>query len=753
MNVSVGYIYLRNHESYEQNNARKLGKTINIPERDSNYATGEIKRGYFEHVYEVPQSKMSIIERLLQCEFSHYNIKHDAGQEFYDKQITELIEPFLKKINVQYHKLEKDEIDKLIRTHRIKNIFKKINIHHLINTLKNQKSTAENDLVQRDDQKVIIQEAIDYFTDSNNENSKGMLILTCGVGKTLISLWITQHLCAKRIIIGVPNILLLNQWYAVVKRIFPMANYLIVEGGIKTSHIIKFLQNIKTELHVSVIITTYASSFKVYDAIETINLQSGADFVFDMKINDEVHHLTSDNLDKKGKTFVSMMKIKAHKQLSLTATIKILENRLNKCDDEIVVSNDNIVQFGKIIAKRSLLWAIRQNIICDYVIQTIIAEYAELNEQFDRFGIDIENDKRMFLSAYTALKSISDGHSRRMLIYANNMDNCLIIINYIKMLLHYQYFNVPGLFYSEYHSEMDKNRQMKTLAQFNQYKYGILTCVYCLGEGYDNNTIDAVLFSENMSSNIRIVQSALRASRKNKECPDKLTKIILPVLHEDQYDWLNNTDNQDLKKVKEVIYQIGLEDEMISQKIKVLKMIIIPPKPSLVEHSSYVPNDIGIYDAELTEKLQLKTMRRTIIATTYEKAKKIISDKNILSKEAYLTLCQCDNRLTPDPENDYKGRFTNWIDYLSIPRIYYDLETCKSKISEYLSNADKIDIKHFYMDISLLCCELCKIDSLFPPHGLWTDYYQIKDLSNIIIVKTIFSTKKKKSGIATLTFN
>lgn len=98
MNISVGYIYIRNHESYEKNNACKLGKTINIPERDSNYATGEIKRGHFEYVYEVPQSKMSIIERLLQCEFSHYNIKHDAGQEFYDKQIMELIEPFFKKL-------------------------------------------------------------------------------------------------------------------------------------------------------------------------------------------------------------------------------------------------------------------------------------------------------------------------------------------------------------------------------------------------------------------------------------------------------------------------------------------------------------------------------------------------------------------------------------------------------------------------------------------------------------------------------
>lgn len=761
MDNQIGYIYVRYHESYEQNNACKLGKTINIPDRDSNYATGEIKRGHFEYVFEVSLRRMTIIEKLLQIEFSYYNIKHDAGQEFYNKKIIELIEPYLKKLGVQYRKLGKEEIFKLIRIQRIKNIFKKINIHDLINYLKqNATHIQESGLVPRDDQKVIIKEAIDYFTDSYNENSKGMLILTCGVGKTLISLWITQHLCAKNIIIGVPNILLLNQWFGVVKRIFPLANYLIVESGIKESRIIKFLQNIQNSICAyssshplitpNIIITTYSSSFKVYDAIEAINLQSdmAVDFIFDMKINDEVHHLTSANLDKKGKTFVTMMKIKAHKQLSLTATIKILENQEKKREEDIIVSNDNVLQFGEIIVKRPLLWAIDNNIICDYVIQTIIAEYAELNEQFERFGIEDENNKRMFLSAYTALKSISDGHSTRLLIYSNCMDNCLIIINYIKMLLHYEYFIMSELFYSEYHSEMDKTRQIETLVKFNKYKYGIITCVYCLGEGYDNHTIDAVLFSENMSSNIRIVQSALRASRKNQENPDKLTKIILPVLHDDNYDWLDNTYNQDLKKVKEVIYQMGLEDVMISQKIKVIKMIITSPKPYKPPGLIDLSKDIGIYDEELTERLRLQTLKRTIIGTTYEKARTIISEKNILSKEAYYELCQHDNRLTPEPEKDYKGRFTNWIDYLSIPRIYYDLETCKNKVSEYLVDKKYTDINKYYMDLSLLCCELCKIDSLFPPNRLWTDYYQVKDLSAIIIVKSLFSMKKKKSGIA-----
>ena len=54
MNSSNGYIYVRNHPSYDVDDACKMCKANNIPERDTQYATGEIKRGYFEAVFEVP---------------------------------------------------------------------------------------------------------------------------------------------------------------------------------------------------------------------------------------------------------------------------------------------------------------------------------------------------------------------------------------------------------------------------------------------------------------------------------------------------------------------------------------------------------------------------------------------------------------------------------------------------------------------------------------------------------------------------
>jgi hypothetical protein len=69
MESKKGNIYIRNHSSYHFEDACKMGKAINIPERDTQYATGEIKRGYFECIYEVPIENMGIIERLLKYEF------------------------------------------------------------------------------------------------------------------------------------------------------------------------------------------------------------------------------------------------------------------------------------------------------------------------------------------------------------------------------------------------------------------------------------------------------------------------------------------------------------------------------------------------------------------------------------------------------------------------------------------------------------------------------------------------------------
>ena len=722
MDQNKGYVYIRCHSSYDVYNACKLGITFNIPERDGQYATGEIVRGHFIIVFEVLINKMKEIEKMLQREFYKLNIKYNGGEEFYDKKIVSLIEPYLIANDFNFKKLSQEEISNLVRCNRVKKSIKR-DISTSICLLNSKKTTEwQVSYKPRNDQIIIIKNAVVYF----QQYDKGILVLMCGVGKTLISLWITQELNSNTILIGVPNRLLLSQWEEVICSLFQSVPYLIVSGGVDVEIITEFLKNNQNKC---IVITTYSSAHKVYAATQEVG------FVFDMKILDEVHHLTSNNMQLSctTKTYIQMLNIVSAKQLSLTATLKHLENRHV---EGVIVSNDNVEYFGEIIDRKCLLSAIDENIVCDYVIQTIITNEDQLEQNLLKFNIVEENDKRLFLSAFASLKSIYDGHSHHLLIYSNNKDNSLKLIQYIKMLLDDDYFDISNFYYSNYHSEMNSKEQKDIIHNFEKTKHGIITCVYCLGEGWDFPILDGVVFAENMTSNIRIVQAALRASRKNKNDINKKTKIILPILNRD--DWLENNENPDLKKVREVIYQMGLEDETIIQKIKVSRMEIEKqkPKPREKEEREMI-DEFGEYDDELTQKLRLKTTKRTALATTYEKARQIISDKKIKNKEDYFNLCERDNRLSKEPELTFKGQFTNWIEYLSIERVYYSLETCKKKVGEYLVLHPEIKNA---LDLSFVCVQLCKLDVLFPPNGLWVEYYNVQDLRDLISI----TNKKKK---------
>lgn len=719
MSESKGYIYIRIHEGYDIYNACKIGKAKNIPERDSQYATGEIKRGIFIDVYEVNEKDMNKIEKEIQEEFKEMNIYINSGTEFYNKKIIKQIENFIYKKGYEFKKLTEKEIYNLTRCNRF-NKNKSCN-----KEIKITKKIVEK-LNPRNDQSEIIKSAVEYY----KTKDKGLLVLMCGVGKTLISLWITKDINSKKILIGVPNQLLLKQWEQVIEKFFKEKKYITVNKENTSESVSKFIEKYGEEC---IIITTYASSYKVKKATEE------KEYKFDMKIYDEIHHLTTINMKEEDtKKYIEILKIKSEKQLGLTATMKEIEN--TKISEEMkVVSNSDKEIFGEIIERKNLSWAIKKKVVCDYVIQTIITDEEKLEEHFERFNIDEENDKRMFLSAYTALKSIIDSRTHHILIYANNMENSSKIIKYINKLISKKYFEIDDIYYSEYNSNMKTEEQKDTLEYFKSSKYGIMTCVYCLGEGWDLPLLDGVLFSENMTSNIRIVQSALRACRKNKKDEKKISKIILPVLNTEE--WCEKTTNKDLQKVREVIYHMGLEDENINQKIKVYKIKVEKETKKKIKEEDYYEEEIGEYDEELTKILKLRIIKRSELYISYEKAKLIIKEKNIKNKEEYYKISENDNRLSSNPEELYNGKFKNWIDYLSIDKKeYYNKEECKEMINKYIK--ENSYLRNSLLNIEKIIIELCKIDRKFPPNGLWVEFYDVKDISEIVNIN--IHIKKKK---------
>ena len=659
------YIYIRCHTAYDVYNACKLGKTSSIPERDSLYATGEIVRGEFKLVF-----KVADVEAELKKHFHDLNIRRNAGTEFFDKKIMDLIEPWL---IANGHAYEIVDAADMIRKAKLKKIIENMITRIHTKVLEVIESLPPPlPLLPRPYQEEIINLSMAHFTNNN----KGILVLTCGVGKTLISLWVAKRLNCRKILIGVPNILLLNQWEIEVKRIFDMPVFKVF-GVINGATIETFL------LESCIILTTYKSAQKI------ITPTKHKRYTFDIKILDEAHHVTGPDDEKDRKTYIRILEIPSLKQLALTATLKNMDKKDNK-----IIANNSVAYFGTRIDTKTLLWAIENNIVCDYLVQTIVKTP------------DIVDGKKS-LAAYVAVESIKKGYSHHLLIYANSISNSKEIIRQVGLY-------DKSIYASSYSGDMKREKQEDIINKFKKARFGIISCVYCLGEGWDFPILDGVVFAENMTSKIRIVQSTLRACRKDINDPSKIMKIIIPVLSS---NWLDENSN-DFKNARDIIFQMGTEDKTIIEKLRVYTST----------NKNRDRKTTIKQDAKLTEEIRSYTMTRLAAGTSYGRARKIIADHKLKSKEEYYKLCDIDARLHRNPEDVYSGNFTNWVDYLSIPRTYYTLDECKRRITSG-------DVKIDRLDLNASCIDLCERDPMFPPAGLWVDYYGVLNINDIITVK------------------
>ena len=712
------YLYIRKIKIYE--NYIKFGHTDSPIDRDQTYRTSELIRGDWIGIYEIdPKQLIKInikkIEYKVKKHFDYLNYKGNGGTEFFENSFSDELENYLNNTNIIYHKLSEEDIDELYRKHReIEDIKKILRMKALIRKLKKYNfhnyfngTLRVNNITGRPFQNDIIQLIIEYF----RNNDKGIIVEPCGVGKTIIALLSVYRLNYNKILIGVPSIELLEQWHKTVKLIFPSSKVLIIDKNVDKNIIANFYRK-NPDNHI--VISTYHSGRKI---IKT------TDHVFDIKILDEVHHITSIDFlkssEKDKRTFIRfLLEIESQKQISLTATLKIKDEEINT---DSTITNDNIEHFGNIIDRKNLLWAINRDIVCDYIIQTPVYED------------NLENNQ-LYISALCIYESFRKGESHHSLMFCNIIESVKELYEYIKTLsFSEKYYNIP-IYFKKYYSDIKTENRKKIIEEFCYSSFGILIVVGCLGEGWDCKILDSICICENMGSTIRIVQSVLRCCRKNINETSKIGKIIIPVLIEDG-EW-NNTDAICFETVRNIIYEIGLEDANVCQKIKIFKS-------ESEENRRNIKNNF-----DPTEELSLDTLKniylrimntvRRRLGFTYDKAKKEIirlqQGYEIKNLDDYKILYTKDIRFPEDPKEYYGSKFKGWFDFLSLNgvslRKYYTLEECKTKCREILKI--RPELKMYNLDLLLLSKKLYEIDNRFPPF-LWCDYYNVKSLDYIII--------------------
>jgi superfamily II DNA or RNA helicase len=734
---NTGTIYLRDNAWYRMENVIKMGIASFAKDRSSTYITGEVERGEYITVIEIPLVKMKYIDNLLKYHFTPLHVYKGGGTEFYDRSVIHLLEPYLQSLQIDYKVLSKPEMDTMercIRLKTLKNInnikkeFQKLSVQKIKKYYKNKKTDAKTDAeMSNENENVTViqptphqQSILDMIQGFYQSNSIGKLVWACGLGKALISILITQKLGFHTIVFGVPSNHLQKQIKKEILKIFPNKNNLLFIGG-DDENMTHSKEEIKSFLCDGLgprfVITTYHSCY----------LLAGPDIAVDFKIGDEAHHLVGIEKEEE-KGFRLFHKINSKKTLFMTATEKTLETRsqYNKysMDDESI--------FGKYIDMKSVCWAIENKKITDYQILVLKNTEDEVDQIINHLKIRVCN-KDLFISAYMCLKSFEKYNDlTHLLLYTNTTEDAQLAKTYIDDILELNILSSnilsskKDIYNNALHSKNGNGKEFeREVERFKNASRGIISCVYIFGEGFDLPKLNGVCIGGNMQSETRIVQYLLRPNRLERGNPTKRAYVIIPYI--DMYDeW--NSENKSYEKVRTIVSQMRNVDENIEQKIRlsIAKKRIGDPRNLRVFSCE------GDYDYDFEEngdelnKIKLRLRYSKALGSNcseeedeYNYVRSINFNLGVQSPEEYNQARTNHVHFIENPETYFKakGVWRNWYDFIGM-----NTSRLISTKQEWvrLCKENKVESLDQYF-------ELCNIDERFPkyPAGFYIDFTNI----------------------------
>jgi superfamily II DNA or RNA helicase len=601
-------------------------------------------------------NKIKQVESFYKLEFKYlkllnnYLINGNGGTELFNIDGLDTLNNFINNelsiFGLNVNEKSREYIDDLIEENKQKNSLNdKIN-NDIFNKIFGKKI---NELELYIKPKGIHQ--IELYNDLNNfkQNKLGQLIWCCGLGKTFMSLMICYKLNLKKILICVPSIYLLKQFKKSIKEAFHIEKPICLYGQSDNKQDIDKLNN---NDDIIIVLSTYHSCKKVLD------VTNKKKFTFDIKIGDEAHHLVTSNNEDDKYTFDKFHKINSEYTLFMTATRKEIING----DNTYTMSNEE--QFGPIIDCKNINWAIKNKYITNYDIVCIMNSNDEIDNIYESIDFklicrdDIKcNKKELFFAGFNALKCINDGMVTHLLVYTNKQETADIVEKIINILINKNIFeNINNKML--YNKSLHSNSNIKLEEQVEKFKnktFGIISCVFIFGEGFDLPKLNGVVIGEKMTSDIRIVQSCLRPNRLEKDNPNKKAYIIIPTN-------INNIDD----KIKIVISNMIKEDENIIQKIKFVKTK--KGKSILREISS---KKIKINNCKETlARLKLNLFNNGCLGNSLNIMDEYKYSRDLIKRMKFNSVKEYMDKNFPGKIENADSHFykiwNNWFDYLSI---------------------------------------------------------------------------------------
>lgn len=393
-------------------------------------------------------------------------------------------------------------------------------------------------------------------TDATTGKITGQIVMATGTGKTMTSLFITEELNSKKVLVVVPSLMLLSQYYyAMVKRFISRgftANdipevLLIGSKAIKDKDLCEYSAfDITTDYNV---VKQFFDDKEKYWVFCTY--QSGPTLIkgmnkrvnlFDITFFDEAHN-TAGNKNKKFQKLLSRDISLGHR-IFQTATPKYYQGR----NDEEFKGMNDVSVYGEEIYSYSVRKAIDEGVLCPYKVIIPVGDENIIREIHLNKVVDKETDYQTLTAAYCLVNVIlkykdTDRACKKILTYhsyvkeANNFVKVFKrVIDYLKIDLVINHQTISGA------TNAKKKTKIMNRFRKNKDEICILSSAKVLNEGVDIPEVDTEVFVRPSRSKINIMQ---RIGRSLRVLEGKLlSKIILPVCFEP------NEDDEDVGAVE-----------------------------------------------------------------------------------------------------------------------------------------------------------------------------------------------------------
>jgi hypothetical protein len=109
--IKYGYLYVRDNENYRRDNVYKIGVTKNLFNRNNQYKTGEFTQSEYIYLIKMNFDILYSVDMKMKKILKPYNLRDNAGTEFYHRDVMDDIEKAIKSLDVEYCIIQdKDEI-------------------------------------------------------------------------------------------------------------------------------------------------------------------------------------------------------------------------------------------------------------------------------------------------------------------------------------------------------------------------------------------------------------------------------------------------------------------------------------------------------------------------------------------------------------------------------------------------------------------------------------------------------------------